>query len=85
MTISQTTSDKLQERVRLFERTEVPEHPMAIHMGTAHLVSDLWREIERLQMCINEQRKNYEASGIALAAALSEIERLRRKHNNDNI
>ena len=39
----------LETRVRQFERLELPGQLPAMHMGTAYLVSDLWKEIERLR------------------------------------
>ena len=42
-------TDDLRERVRAFERLELPGQPQGMHMGTSYLVSDLWQEIERLR------------------------------------
>jgi hypothetical protein len=46
--------DDLQERVQQFNKLELPGQPMAMHMGTSYLVSDLWREVQRLRAELKE-------------------------------
>jgi hypothetical protein len=41
--------DELKERVDKFHALQLPGQPMMMHMGTSHLVSDLWQEIRRLR------------------------------------
>jgi len=41
--------DDLQDRVEKFRAMELPGQPMGMHMGTANLVSDLWREVRHLR------------------------------------
>jgi hypothetical protein len=41
-------SETLKERVRAFELLALPGQPRMMHIGTANLVSDLWREVQRL-------------------------------------
>lgn len=41
--------DDLENRVEQFRCLELPGQPMAMHMGTSRLVSDLWNEVERLR------------------------------------
>lgn len=42
----------LEQRIRQFEMLELPGQPRGMHMGTAYLVQDLWREIERLRAIV---------------------------------
>lgn len=42
----------LETRVRQFERLELPGQMPIMHMGTAYLVGDLWREIGRLRAAL---------------------------------
>lgn len=42
----------LEQRIRQFEMLELPGQPRGMHMGTAYLVQDLWREIERLRSIV---------------------------------
>ena len=42
-------ADNLQERVEQFRTLQLPGQPMSMHMGTAYLVNDLWREVIRLR------------------------------------
>lgn len=41
--------DNLAERVLQFQMLQLPGQPMMMHMGTANLVSDLWREVKHLR------------------------------------
>jgi len=41
--------DDLEERVQKFTTLSLPGQPVMMHMGTARLVSDLWREVQRLR------------------------------------
>jgi hypothetical protein len=43
------TKDSLEERVRQFQMMKLPGQPMGMHMGTAYLINDLWREVQRLR------------------------------------
>lgn len=49
----------LKERVDAFALMELPGQPRMMHMGTSYLVNDLWREIDRLQRQLDEERENY--------------------------
>lgn len=42
-------SDSLKDRVAKFNMLALPGQPLLMHMGTANLVNDLWREVVRLQ------------------------------------
>lgn len=42
-------TDDLETRVQKFQHLELPGQPMAMHMGTSYLVSDLWRELATLR------------------------------------
>lgn len=46
----------LKSRVEDFNALRLPGQMPMMHMGTLYLVNDLWREIERLQKEIAEQR-----------------------------
>jgi hypothetical protein len=48
-----------------------------VHADLCAESDNMRAEIERLAGCLSEQQRNYEAGGIALAASLGEIERLR--------
>lgn len=39
----------LEMRVEMFLAMELPGQPKMMHMGTSHLVHDLWREVQRLR------------------------------------
>lgn len=41
--------DDLQDRVEKFMMLQLPGQPMMMHMGTSHLVQDLWREVRHLR------------------------------------
>lgn len=41
-------NDNLSERVEQFRCLELPGQPMSMHMGTSYLISDLWKEVERV-------------------------------------
>ena len=41
--------DELEEKVKQFNSHSLPGQPMAAHMGTAYLVNDLWREVQKLR------------------------------------
>jgi hypothetical protein len=47
-----TDKDELGERVVKFSCLELPGQPQSMHMGTSYLVSDLWREVQRLRALI---------------------------------
>lgn len=38
-----------EERLNKFRRLELPGQPPSMHMGTAYLVEDLWKEIVALR------------------------------------
>ena len=40
--------DELNERVMQFKMLQLPGQPQSLHMGTAYLVNDLWRAVEKL-------------------------------------
>jgi hypothetical protein len=42
----------LEERIALFRSLRLPGQPHSMHMGTAYLVEDLWREVRRLRALI---------------------------------
>lgn len=42
--------EDLEERVNQFHMLQLPGQPMAMHMGTSHLIDDLWKEIKKLRM-----------------------------------
>jgi len=42
-------SDDLKDRVQKFLTFQLPGQPQGMHIGTFNLVTDLWREIQRLQ------------------------------------
>lgn len=79
-TISDNTSagePTLVERVRQFERLELPGQPVMMHMGTSYLITDLWREIERLRAVIERTAFCLDACDAKTAAeqARKELER----------
>jgi hypothetical protein len=39
----------LKERVEAFELVALPGQPMCVHLGTANLISDLWKEVQQLE------------------------------------
>lgn len=41
--------DDLEDRVRQFNCLALPGQPLGMHLGTAHLVNDLWREVQHLR------------------------------------
>jgi hypothetical protein len=41
--------DDLEKRVQQFKTLQLPGQPIGMHVGTANLVNDLWREVQRLQ------------------------------------
>ncbi len=46
--------DGLEQRVRQFETLSLPGQSPMMHMGTAYLVSDLWREVRQLRALHSE-------------------------------
>lgn len=46
--------ESLEERVKKFERMEIPGQPIAMHMGTLYLMKDLWQEVQRLRQKVEE-------------------------------
>ena len=42
-------NETLKERVEAFELVALPGQPMYIHMETANLIIDLWKEVQRLE------------------------------------
>lgn len=44
----------LETRVHQFKRMELPGQKPMMHMGTAYLVGDLWREVQRLREALQE-------------------------------
>jgi len=46
--------DDLKERVLQFNMLELPGQPMMMHMGTAYLVGDLWKEVQDLRERVKE-------------------------------
>lgn len=42
-------SDSLEEKCLQFHMLQLPGQPQFMHMGTSHLVSELWIEIKRLR------------------------------------
>lgn len=48
-------TDDLEERVNKFHLLELPGQPMAMHMGTSYLVSDLWREVKKLRVILKKE------------------------------
>ena len=49
-----TKPDDIEERVEKFNRMELPGQMPMMHMGTAYLVNDLWREVQRLRAFIED-------------------------------
>ncbi|MEM1289771.1 MAG: hypothetical protein AAGH60_15590 [Pseudomonadota bacterium] len=47
----------LAERVELFETNQLLGQPRPMHAPTAHLVSDLWLEIRRLNAALSMTRE----------------------------
>src|ERR1700677_2040749 len=43
------SKDDLGDKVMKFKALELPGQPMMMHMGTSHLVDELWREVLRLR------------------------------------
>ena len=41
--------EDLEKRVEQFQLLMLPGQPMFKHMGTAYLVSDLWKEVKKLR------------------------------------
>jgi hypothetical protein len=41
--------DYLEERVAQFIKNELPGQPKSVHLGTMYLVTDLWREVQKLR------------------------------------
>ena len=41
--------EELNTRRRDFSLLQLPGQPMMMHMGTSHLIDDLWNEIVKLQ------------------------------------
>jgi hypothetical protein len=41
-------TDGLMERIDQFRTFSLPGQPISMHMGTSYLVTDLWREVLRL-------------------------------------
>jgi hypothetical protein len=39
--------DDLEKRVQQFQTLQLPGQPIGMHMGTANLVNDLWRELKK--------------------------------------
>lgn len=60
----------LETRVRQFQALELPGQPRGMHMGTSYLVSDLWREVQRLRaapaQCDADTREVLERADIYL-------------------
>ncbi len=46
----------LEQRVTDFALLRLPGQPQAMHMGTASLVDELWREVERLREIVEPER-----------------------------
>jgi hypothetical protein len=44
-----TSKMTLKERVAAFEMFRLPGQPKSMHMGTLNLVTDLWKEVQRLE------------------------------------
>jgi hypothetical protein len=42
-------NETLKERVEAFELVALPGQPMYIHLETANLIIDLWKEVQRLE------------------------------------
>ncbi len=42
-------TDKLKEKVNHFRTMSLPGQPLMMHMGTSHLVDELWMEVLRLR------------------------------------
>lgn len=47
--------DDLKDRVEKFMMLQLPGQPMMMHMGTSHLVQDLWREVKQLRERLAQQ------------------------------
>lgn len=55
-------SDDLGDRVTKFCLLELPGQPRMMHMGTSHLVSNLWHEVVRLRSRLEELCPGHVAS-----------------------
>jgi hypothetical protein len=59
--------DDLEKRVQQFKTLQLPGQPIGMHMGTAYLVGDLWREVQRLRKIEDALRNLCNASEEFLA------------------
>jgi hypothetical protein len=69
-------SDNLSERVEQFRCLELPGQPMSMHMGTSYLISDLWKEVERLTSEVARLHVSNEHIAAGAAAADEDVVRL---------
>ena len=73
-----TTTDKpdLATRFQQFVRMELPGQPRVMHIGTSYLVNDLWREVQRLRVGLEDAVNTLEAMDLHVDNPL--YERLRK-------
>ncbi|MDI3563520.1 hypothetical protein [Bradyrhizobium sp. Arg816] len=50
-------SDDLKQRVEQFQTLSLPGQPMGMHMGTLHLVNDLWRALAQARALVEGARE----------------------------
>ena len=55
--MSSTDRPTLDERVMQFNMLQLPGQPMAMHMGTAYLVSDLHKRVKELEGALRESQR----------------------------
>ena len=48
----------LEGRVNAFNRLELPCQPKFVHIGTSHLIRDLWSEVQRLRF-LNDNNRGF--------------------------
>jgi len=46
--------DDLKNRVTKFHCLQLPGQPRSMHMGTAYLIEDLWKEVQKLREKIDK-------------------------------
>ena len=60
--------EDLEERVHKFKTLSLPGQPMSMHLGTSYLVSDLWREVQRLREQLEAAEHPHSLDGAVCAA-----------------
>ena len=50
--------DDLEQRVNQFNTMSLPGQPVMMHMGTSHLIHDLWERIQELEDLIIGMNEN---------------------------